>query len=484
MTTLTKIAELKQSYDALFSSGESNIVNICNIGRDLANQGFKEEANKCFDLAVKCMLLLLNSSKINMALHVEALIFSSFVKIKEDEQHYYQCFQCWTREFQGKARSMSLPPLKPGVSSRVCFVLQAGLLLGHTRVMLSVIDEWRKNNHTEVEIFVAVLSEIHPNFVENLSSRGISLIHYGEPTLNDPMSLMEAIHALRADLQKFDIHTVVWVSNPVCSSYALALPLAPRQFFWSLKFHPVTIPEVQHHICGGHASEKTRIYHGHPWKVVPFPLTVSLTENKPEDIKKIKSQFPKDTVLLGILAREEKYNSNDYLVAVGTILAENPQCHFIFSGRKILPKMIETFTAYSVWERCHFVGWVDTNLYAQVLDIFLESFPFGCAVTGFQAMGHGTPLVSFQATDTVFGYQLRGSLGPDFNQVVIDEQTGESLPILTAATLDHYINLVQRLIDDPVFRLEIGKREQQYYSSESAATNDYAIRLLNLIQSD
>ena len=75
MTTLTKIAELKQSYDDLFSSGESNIVNICNIGRDLANQGFKEEADKCFDLAVKCMLLLLNSSKINMALHVEALIF-------------------------------------------------------------------------------------------------------------------------------------------------------------------------------------------------------------------------------------------------------------------------------------------------------------------------------------------------------------------------------------------------------------------------
>ena len=33
-------------------------------------------------------------------------------------------------------------------------------------------------------------------------------------------------------------------------------------------------------------------------------------------------------------------------------------------------------------DRCHFAGWVDTRLYASALDLFLETFPLGCGITG------------------------------------------------------------------------------------------------------
>jgi hypothetical protein len=36
------------------------------------------------------------------------------------------------------------------------------------------------------------------------------------------------------------------------------------------------------------------------------------------------------------------------------------------------------------------VGWVDTPLYAAILDVFLETFPLGCGITGYQAIDEGT----------------------------------------------------------------------------------------------
>ena len=124
------------------------------------------------------------------------------------------------------------------------------------------------------------------------------------------------------------------------------------------------------------------------------------------------------------------------------------------------------------------MGWVDSNLYAEAIDIFLETFPFGCGVTGFQAMGHATPLVSYKANDTLYGYQLEGARDASASTGKLSRAVAEELPILTAVDMAHYIKLVQRLIDDKSYRQNIGQREKEYYETERAQVSEYARRFL------
>ena len=79
----------------------------------------------------------------------------------------------------------------------------------------------------------------------------------------------------------------------------------------------------------------------------------------------------------------------DFLLALGQILALNPHCAFIYTGREFGRRRIAR--QFGVEQQIKFIGWVDTNLYAEVIDIFLETFPFGCGVTAFND-GQGTPL--------------------------------------------------------------------------------------------
>lgn len=58
--------------------------------------------------------------------------------------------------------------------------------------------------------------------------------------------------------------------------------------------------------------------------------------------------------------------------------------------------MLERF---GVAERCHFIGWVDTKLYAHVLDVFLDSFPFPCGFTLYETMAAAKPVVVFASAE-------------------------------------------------------------------------------------
>ena len=474
---LAYYAQLSDAFKNIVQNGEVDARKLGPLGKTLFEEGFEEESNQCFKLAVRCMESFIAQGRIDKALVLEGALYNSFVKVLEKEEHYYQCFSHWSGLLQDAAKKQELPALKPGQPNRLCFVLQVGVLLGHTEVMLQVIDQWQKDNQ-DVEIYVAALSHLDPEFPPLIESRHIPFIHFCDESNKCSVSPVAAIHMLREKLQQLEIGTAIWVSAPTQASYALALPMAPQQVMWSLKFHPVFVKEAQHHICGGNADESIRTYNGEDWEVCPFPLTVALKENAVTDIEDIRKKFPPESVILGTLAREEKYNSYGYLSALCSIMSNNPHCHFVWTGRKQPPRILEAFKAYGIEDRCHFVGWVDSNLYADAIDIFLETFPFGCGVTGFQAMGHATPLVSYKANDTLYGYQLEGARDASASNGKLSRAAAEKLPILSAVDMAHYIKLVQRLIDDKSYRQNIGQREKEYYETERARVSEYARRFL------
>lgn len=480
MQPLSFYNDLYSDYMALKAlKGVDILYKVPDLGRRLKLAGFESESSECFEIMVRTLTSFASQGNAHGAIICENLIYNSFVKTTETEEHYAACFSRWTPALIALGRS-HCRPLKPRPDKhRICFVLQAAVLLGHTQVMFTTIDAWRAMG-LKAKIVVAALGVVDPAFLVELERREIPFI---PPTGSngEEIPIGQSVLLLRDRLEARGIHTVVWASSPSLASYALSLQLAPRQILWSVKFHPVFLDSVDVHICGGHESETSRSYHGHSWTVSPFPLTLDAKVAAASDVAAVRSKFPEDAVLCGALAREEKFNSPAYLMMLGSLLSRNPKVHFIWTGRSQPEHVTATFKTFGIAERCHFVGWVDTNLYAAALDIFLETFPFGCGITGFQAMSHGTALLSMRGQDTLYGLQLEGASRSYPSETPISHATLESLDILTAADLAHYLDLARRLIDDASFRKSCGDRERAYVARERAAVPTYAKRLWTTI---
>ena len=462
--------DLLSKYVTLAHKGAANIQELCDLGKRLKDAGFENEGDSCFNACIQALQRAIEKGDVEAALAIESLLYNPFIKSTETEEHYFKCFARWSLQLQELGRKYNRP-LKPDRNRRsVCFVLHTGVLLGHTEVMFRVIDSWIKQG-IKCELYVAVIQGCQPEFKEMLNKRGIKLL---QPRSRSYGAILAEI---RDSLEQRKISTGVWLGPAVLMGYALAMRLSPRQVVWSVKFHPVWVPEVDVHICGGHELETTRNYNGHDWTVAQFPLTLDPIANNPVKVKAIRDLFQPNAIVLGSLAREEKLKSPEFLSAVCKLLARNAQAHYIWTGRSQPEMVLSAFKNAGVMDRCHFVGWVDTNLYAEALDIFLETFPFGCGITGFQSMSHGTPLLSKADADTLYGSQLRGGVMQKFMRRSLSHADYETLGILTAADSQHYVELAQRLIDDIDFREEIGAREKAYYQNERDALPRYAKRL-------
>ncbi len=464
------MSDILAEYESLINNPAPLVADMAALGGRLKYAGFKAQSDRCFEGCVRTLQKFIADGNLEAALRVEQLLYNPMLKTTETEEHYYQCFRQWSPQLQTLGRMRQRPLRQDRNPRKICFTMHNGVLLGHTEVMFRVIDSWLAQG-IECELYLATIHGANDSFKALVEQRGIKLI--------GPVGLERGAAAqnLRELFEAADIATVVWLSIPTLASYALAMKLAPRQVFWSVKFHPLWIPEVDVHLCGGQAFETTRNYNGRDWTVSPFPLTLTPKGNDPAKVKRIREAFPADAILLGALAREEKFNSPAYLDTIGTLLARNPRAYFLWTGRHQPEVVLAAFRKHGVLDRCRFIGWVDTNLVAEALDVFLETFPFGCGITGFQSMSHGTPLLSYDSPDTLYGYQLQVGVEQQFAGGAVPKAQLETLDILTAADPEHYLQLAQKLIDDVAYRREIGAREQAYFQGEQEALPRYTKRL-------
>ena len=86
-------------------------------------------------------------------------------------------------------------------------------------------------------------------------------------------------------------------------------------------------------------------------------------------------------------------NNDEYAEAVAQILTQVPNSIYIWTGRINHPEISSRFRELGILDRCRFISWVNTALYAQVLDVFLDSFPFTSGHTAFESMATGYPVI-------------------------------------------------------------------------------------------
>lgn len=143
-----------------------------------------------------------------------------------------------------------------------------------------------------------------------------------------------------------------------------------------------------------------------------------------------------------------------------------------------------------------FLGWVDTRLYAQVIDIFIDSFPFPCTVTALQAMAAGKRIVSYdsiESRDTGVAAFIEPVLsgivgGQEIRNRMADILAPDGRPSnwLFARGSSEYLSMAETLITCPERRRDVGNACRSFvdaFMSDSADCGQtYERHLVEIIE--
>lgn len=329
----------------------------------------------------------------DIALSME-LSWYPLVKQMESDEHYYDSFKVYSNELWMLGRRNSPGPISSGDQKKVAFIAQNSVLLGHTEAMLLIMNDWRQR-YPDVEMIFLGMTPCQVELERRLKSIGVRIVCHaggGSPT--------KTIEWLREKVMSEGVGTAVWLSLPIWISYIFGFRVAKRQVFWSLKFHAVHLGDDVIHIGMTKKRDGQEVINGSKWLSFQPPLSVTLKQRGPGDRELLRGDLNSKFVFT-TLARDEKFNSPRFAGCVAEILSRAPASVYIFTGRNISDTLRRALKEKGVADRCIFAGWVDTEVYAFIADCFLETFPFGCGVTGMQALRQGTKLVSLWDSDTL-----------------------------------------------------------------------------------
>jgi predicted O-linked N-acetylglucosamine transferase (SPINDLY family) len=264
---------------------------------------------------------------------------------------------------------------------------------------------------------------------------------------------------------------LAWISLAVMMPFAFAMRLAPRQVWWAMKYHALEFAEIDDYLTGGGETGIHEIQ-GRPWRVGPVVAGKWFAPEFGPEAKRIRRALGAKGLVYGSFGRSEKLNSPAFLDAVVEILRAHPDAMFLWTGRSQLPSIQQHFERGGVARRCRFIGWVNTKLYAQVIDVFLDSFPFPGGFTLYEAMAAGKAAVLFASPESAHG-GINAIVGPLLaaNPSASEEaalahaifQPEAATPLyLRASDPAQYIEYALRLARDDALRERVGHAGREF----------------------
>jgi hypothetical protein len=411
------------------------------------------------------------------AIDLENFIYNDVVKLVEEENFVHAklariipLMDELGRHLRDQLPDLPRAQIAPG-PTRVGFVFPHGAMLAHTKVLLSICQAMKESAAEVIAPYVYVAGKATPEFIKPFEDCGVPVHVIGDATTGLTKSMIvNRVLELRQKLAADGIRLATWVSVPAGGAFYTAARFAPQQAYWSMKFHGLIAPGIDHYVSCMSSWETEKIVHGQKWLCGPISFKDALAGGEPTKIPEIRARYGKDAILLGVLAREEKIFSLPYLGAVAEILESRPKAVFLWSGRSEHAGIRKFFADRGLNDRTPYIAWVNTATYAPALDIFLETFPFGCGMTAAQALAAGVPVVDFKDWSSVFGFHLEpllsGRAGTDEDRTKVrglfTGSRGEDCFNMASDT-PTYVAIARRLIDDLEYRREVGAAGQRFY---------------------
>jgi glycosyltransferase involved in cell wall biosynthesis len=439
----------------------------------------------------------LASDRLEPAFEIERNVYEIHVKQLEDEAHFARCVSQWRDAMReaGARFASSLPRVArgaPGALPRIAFFLHNVTRLAHAQMVVDLIEGNAGLADPRFEPYVFCLTGERET-IERLRRAGARVEVLYESSFRP--GLRSALSILRRRIAEAAIDELVWVSLVVLMPFAFGMRLAPAQTWWALKYHNLELPEIDGYLTGGGTEGGTKTIHGRTWLAGPVASGEWTAPGKAGQAADIRRSLGAAGIVFGCFGREEKLNSEAFLDAVARVLTAIPDAIFLWTGREQLPQIQQRLEAAGVASRCRFIGWVDTKLYAQVIDVFLDSFPFPCGFTLYEAAAAGRPAVLFSSAASA-DTGANALIGPLLDEGDPEREAarlarsifhahGENL-CLRAFTVDEYVALAVRAGTDPQFRRNAGDAYrafvERFLADRSRAARIYGDHLLAVLE--
>lgn len=410
-----------------------------------------------------------------LVLMLETHAYGAYVMQTEGEARFREAFALWTDLLReaGRRAAKGLAPLARAVRDgppRIAFFLHSGSYLAHTRVLFEFLDALRALQPAALEAVVFHRGKPSRELAQRAAAIGVSCRSLAAESVDGSSNDYASLLALRREVAAQGIDAVVWVSIATHMAFAFSLRVAPVQIWWALKYHSLEFPEIDGYLTSGSAGSTKRVA-GKLWRSAPL---CDPRWHRPELARaaaETRARFAQHPLLFGCLGREGKLNSPLFLGAVCAILHARPEAGFLWTGRERHPAIQSWFEASGVADRCHFIGWVDTKLYSQVIDVFLDSFPFPCGFTLYEAMAAARPAVVFASPESeetglhgMLTPLLAGEVGSDQERARARAVFGSGRESLFLCARDEreYVAHALRLATEPALRREAGEANQRF----------------------
>lgn len=275
------------------------------------------------------------------------------------------------------------------------------------------------------------------------------------------------------------------------TSFCMALSTllnVPLQSYCSVGYQHLHFSRIDGYLIGYHpiGGKVSRTRHGE-WWLANNSIPAQIPDARQLlAAQRLKSSLREDGhVLLGSIARPIKL-TDDFFDALALILKRCPNALFLWTGYVEDDAVRHKIDERGIGRQCRFVGYVDHVVYADVLDIHLDPFPFASGLTMRQTWHRGGAYVlMYSSYRNGAGELVASSLGLTEASIehllALDDEHpakqklgeifGADRRLLAAArSVADYAEMACHLIEAPAFRQAVGHAAQMY--SDAFLTNN------------
>ena len=267
---------------------------------------------------------------------------------------------------------------------------------------------------------------------------------------------------LRTLARRNNITALIFVSVVPGIIFTKTINAAPVVIWWSQKWHTLhldglglidtTHPFRPQQMLG--LSDNKRL-----WRCARQSMPRLFNPDATEFALKMRDDVKKALdhgTIFGWLGRGDKLYDGYFCDSICQILKAVPNSCFLWTAEKEGHQFGSYIDAAGLADRHKCIGWIDTSVFSQVIDIGLDSFPFGMGHTGYQLWEAGKPVIGVANENpgnlnTMF--QLLEEGPPD----LIDEANKLITVKPYCETVVDFIDLAIRLAADKELQKQMGQ---------------------------